>query len=55
MPPGLCVDDVEAPYSGRDYEGVETAYGEAQSRSKAVWSWGVGRGGACSVTCPNTP
>ena len=55
MPPGLCGDDVEASYCGRDYEGVETAYGGAQSRSKVVWGWGVGRGGACSVTCPNTP
>ena len=39
MPPGLCGDGVEASYCGRDYEGVETAYGGAQSRSKAVWGW----------------
>ena len=55
MPPGLCGDGVEASYCSRDYEGVETAYGGAQSRSKAVWGWGVGRSGACSVSCPNTP
>ena len=55
MPPGLCRDDAEASYCGRDYEGVATAYGGGQSRSKAVWGWSVGRGGACSVTCPNTP
>ena len=55
MPPCLCGDGVEDSYCGRDYEGVETAYGGAQSRSKAVWRWGVGRGGACSITCPNTP
>ena len=45
MPPGLWGDDVEASYCGRDYEGVETAYGGDQSRSKAVRGWGVGRGG----------
>ena len=55
MPPGLCLDDMEAPYCCRDYEIVETAYEEAQSRSKAVWGWGVGMGGACSVTRHNTP
>ena len=55
MPPGLCRDGVESSYCGRDYGGVETAYGGAQSRSKAVWGWGVRRGGAYNVTCPNTP
>ena len=37
MPRGLCGDDVEASYCGRGYEGVETGYGGALSRSKAVW------------------
>ena len=42
-------------YCGRVYEGVETAHGGTQYQSKAVWAWGGGRGGACSVTRPNTP
>ena len=36
MPPCLCGNGVEDSYCGRDYEGVETAYGESQSRSKTV-------------------
>ena len=34
MAPGMCGDDVEAPYRGRDYERVEIVYGGAQPRKK---------------------
>ena len=48
-------DGLEAPSCGRDCMRVETAHRGAQSRGKAARGWGVGRGGARSVTRPNTP
>ena len=39
----------------RDDERAKAAYGGTQSRGKTVWGWGIGRGGACSSTRPNTP